>query len=133
MLTRLFVTNLALVDNLELRFDPGLTVLTGETGAGKSVIVTALSLVLGERADREYVRHGADEATIEAEFDISGMPTKYKKDFADYLIDNTLIVRREISRDGNSKVRVNDSLSPATLPYCLLFFRSCYLELPLDH
>ena len=111
MLTRLHIQNIALVDEAELLFDPGLAALTGETGAGKSVIVTALALALGERADREYIRHGSDQAQIEAEFDVSRLPTRYKKDFADYLAEGRLRVHRTINRDGNSQVRINGDLS----------------------
>ncbi len=66
MLRLLKISNFALVDDLELTFDRGLSVLTGETGAGKSVIVTALGLVLGDRADREHIRHGCIRALVEA-------------------------------------------------------------------
>ena len=74
MLTRLTIENIALVRKLELSFATGLAVLTGETGAGKSVIVTALSLALGGRADKEYLRHGADSAQVTAVFDFSHLP-----------------------------------------------------------
>ena len=114
MLLNLKIDNVALVDRAELTFDPGLSVLTGETGAGKSVIVTALALVLGGRAEQEYIRHGANEAAVEATFDVSSLPTRYKGKFSDYLDDNRLVVRRELSRDGNSKVRIGGSLSSVT-------------------
>jgi len=115
MLKKLSIKNIALVDDETLEFKAGLTVLTGETGAGKSVIVNALALILGERADREYIRYGADSAEIEAVFDIGSMPHRYKKEFADYITDdNLLTIKREISKDGNSKVRVRDSLSTLT-------------------
>ena len=111
MLTRLLIENLALVDNQQILFDPGLSVLSGETGAGKSVVVTALSLALGERAEKEYMRHGAAIAIVEADFDISMLGSRYKSLYGDYLKDGRLTVRREISRDGNSKVRINGDLS----------------------
>ncbi len=106
MLTRLKIRNVALVDSVELAFRPGLTVLTGETGAGKSVIVTALALVLGDRSDREYVRHGAAAAIVEADFDISPLGPRYAKDNGDYIADGTLAVYREITADGKSKVKI---------------------------
>jgi len=115
MLKKLTIQNIALVEKETLEFNSGLTVLTGETGAGKSVIVNALALILGERADREYIRHGAESAVIEAVFDTSRLSTRYKKDFADYLTDNNLLtIRREISKDGNSKVRIQNDLSTVT-------------------
>ena len=115
MLKKLTIENIALVEKETLEFEPGLTVLTGETGAGKSVIVTALALILGERADREYIRHGADSAVIEAVFDTAKLPTRYKKDFSDYLTDNHLLtIRRDISKDGSSKVRIQNDLSTVT-------------------
>ncbi|RKX23823.1 MAG: DNA repair protein RecN [Candidatus Zixiibacteriota bacterium] len=107
MLTQLLIRDFALVEDVELTFDSGMSVLTGETGAGKSVVVTALGLVLGDRAEREHIRHGADKATVKATFDISQLSKQYKHDFADYLKDDGFAVAREISRDGSSKVRVN--------------------------
>lgn len=111
MLRRLKIKNFALVDDLELTFDRGLSVLTGETGAGKSVIVTALGLVLGDRADREHIRHGCDQAQVEAEFTIEGMSRQYRKDFGDYLQDQRLTISRDVPRDGNPKVRINGGVA----------------------
>lgn len=107
MLSHLKIQNFALVEDVELTFDKGMSVLTGETGAGKSVIVTALGLVLGDRADREHIRHGAPKATVEATFRVDRLGHQYKKDFADYFEDNSFTVTREIARDGSSKVKIN--------------------------
>ena len=107
MLRRLKISNFALIDDLELSFDSGLSVLTGETGAGKSVIVTALSLALGDRADKEHIRHGSTRATVEAEFSAERMSPHYKSAYEDYIVDGFFIVTREINRDGNSKVKIN--------------------------
>lgn len=107
MLKSLVIENIALVDKVELKFDKGLTVLTGETGAGKSIVVTALALALGERAEREFIRHGADKAVVSASFTVSSTPLSYRKQFAGAIIDNALAITREIARDGSSKIRVN--------------------------
>ena len=74
MLKSLYIQNYVLIDNLDIRFDEGFSVITGETGAGKSIILGALSLVLGQRADGKSIKSGSDKCVIEAEFDIS----KYK-------------------------------------------------------
>ncbi|HUV30351.1 MAG TPA: DNA repair protein RecN [Acidobacteriota bacterium] len=107
MLKSLKIANIALVDRAELQFEKGLSVLSGETGAGKSVIVTALSLALGGRADREFIRAGELKASVEATFDVSTMQGQYKKDFEDYIQDNRFTVQREIRPNGTSKVRIN--------------------------
>jgi DNA repair protein RecN (Recombination protein N) len=107
MLLRLKIQNFALVEDLEITLDRGMSVLTGETGAGKSVIVTALGLVLGDRADREHIRHGATRATVEATFSTERMSRQFKSDFGDYLDDGNFTVTRDIARDGSSKVRIN--------------------------
>src|ERR1044071_893676 len=73
MLTTLRIKNLALVSNLTLELGPGYNAITGETGAGKSILIGALNLVLGERADRSLIRTGADSSSVEAVFDISGL------------------------------------------------------------
>jgi DNA replication and repair protein RecN len=72
MLRTLFIKNFALIDQLDLEFGPGLNIITGETGAGKSIIIDALSLVLGERASTEMIRSGADKSVVEAVFNIAG-------------------------------------------------------------
>ena len=71
MLTRLQVTNIALIDKSDIAFDAGFSVLTGETGAGKSILIESVSFVLGERASRESIRTGADKASVEATFLLS--------------------------------------------------------------
>lgn len=106
MLLSLSIRNLALVTETHLDFRKGLIVLTGETGAGKSIVVNALALVLGERADREYIRYGADKAVIEAEFSVATMPAAYRKEFGVYLVQDVLAVQRELLIDGSSRIRV---------------------------
>ena len=92
-LLELAVSNLALIDRLRLRLEPGLNVLTGETGAGKSLLIDALGLALGARADTSLVRHGADVARVEAVFD---------------RIPEPLIAVREVSAAGRSTARLDD-------------------------
>ena len=75
MLRGLDISDILIIDRLELRFQPGLNVLTGETGAGKSIILDALGLLLGDRARPDLVRSGATEATVEAIFSMEGQPT----------------------------------------------------------
>ncbi|MBU0982352.1 MAG: DNA repair protein RecN [candidate division Zixibacteria bacterium] len=111
MLTHIKIQNLALVDDLELDFAKGMSVLTGETGAGKSVIVSALGLALGARAEKEYIRHGATKAVVEATFRTESMPREYREDFADYFPDGQFTVERAVFREGNSKVKINGDVS----------------------
>ena len=72
MLTHIHVRNLAIVDEIDVELTSGMTALTGETGAGKSILVDALGLVLGDRADSSFIRHGCDRAEISAAFDLQG-------------------------------------------------------------
>ena len=74
MLVSMTVRNIALIEQLDIRFHAGLHVLTGETGAGKSIVVDSINLILGERADRGLIRTGCDKGTVEALFDISDCP-----------------------------------------------------------
>ena len=111
MLLKLKISNFALVDDIELSFDRGMSVLTGETGAGKSVIVTAIGLALGDRADRDQIRHGCSRAVVEATFSVERMSPEYKATFADYLSGNALVVTREVLKDGSSKIRVNGTVA----------------------
>lgn len=110
MLTRLSVRNLAIVESADVEFGGGLTVITGETGAGKSVLMGALELVLGARADASTVRDGAKEARIEAEFAVPGVVDAFL-DAAGLppCEDGVLLVRRAISATGGVRVHVNDA------------------------
>lgn len=108
MLTHLQVSNFAIIDKLELDFQQGLTVVTGETGAGKSIIIDALAVVLGERTDNTIIRHGQDKCEITACFDLSKIPIAQQWLIAhDYDQDNECIIRRTIDKDGRSKAAVN--------------------------
>ena len=109
MLRRLKVDNLAIVEHAEATFDAGLTVITGETGAGKSVFMGALMLALGARADASAVRDGCREARIEAEFDAGGVTAFLDQQGLPPCEADTLLIRRVISASGGSRVWVNDS------------------------
>ena len=107
-LRELTVENLAVVESVRLTLSPGFTVLTGETGAGKSLVVDAVALVLGARASSDQVRSGADAARVEAVWDAPQMSAD--DPMADVVAagEGSVIVRREVASDGRSTVRVND-------------------------
>ena len=115
MLSSLSVRNFALVGELSLEFGAGLNIITGETGAGKSIIVDALMVALGERASAEMVRAGTDKAVVEGIFDVAGNAgvarllagREYESNGAE------LILRRELTAKGTSRCFVNDSPAPA--------------------
>ena len=109
MLQRLTISNYALIDNLEIGFDKGLNILTGETGAGKSIILGALSLILGQRAESRYFFNQQKKCVIEGSFKIEGFHLKpfFEDNDLDYETDTVL--RREISADGKSRSFVNDT------------------------
>ncbi|HDR00030.1 MAG TPA: DNA repair protein RecN [candidate division WOR-3 bacterium] len=109
MLAQLRVRNYALIDDLEVEFGPGLTVLTGETGAGKSIIVGALSLALGERHDATMLRTGADHCTIEARFTGVNRLAEDCRAQGIELDEEELIVRRRAGADGRSSAWLNDA------------------------
>lgn len=110
MIKQLHISNYALIDKLDIGFDSGLTIITGETGAGKSIVLGALSLILGERADTKAIRDTAAKTVVEASFDISGYGLE--KFFQDNDIDwdeHECIVRRELSPTGRSRAFINDT------------------------
>ena len=116
MLKSLFIQNFVLIDSLDICFNPGFSVITGETGAGKSIILGALSLVLGQRADGKSIKQGADKCVIEAIFDVS----KYQLE--PFFLGNDLeydpescILRRELYASGKSRAFVNDSPVPLAI------------------
>jgi DNA repair protein RecN (Recombination protein N) len=116
MLHELSIRNFATVDSLQIEFNPGMSVITGETGAGKSVILGALSLTLGDRADKGTVRSGAAKADLSAEFNIASIASA-KQWLHDHDLDfdesDVCILRRVITNDGRSKGYINGS--PATM------------------
>lgn len=110
MLKSLHIRNFVLIDRLDITFDQGFSVITGETGAGKSIILGALALVLGGRADAKSTRAGADKCIIEAEFDIStyGLEQFFQENDLEYDATSCLL-RRELSAAGKSRAFINDS------------------------
>lgn len=115
MLTSLVIRNFALIEEIRIDIGPGLTVMTGETGAGKSIVVDALGLVLGERADTTMVRQGSDKAIVEAELDADALPQlRSMVEAMDAEWQPVLILRREVSSKGNSRAFVNDTPVPVS-------------------
>ncbi|MFD1625771.1 DNA repair protein RecN [Azospirillum griseum] len=120
MLASLTIRDVVLIEKLVLSFRRGLCVLTGETGAGKSILLDALGLALGARAESGLVRHGADQAAVTAEFELSGdhpafAILKEQGLDADANADGRLVVRRTVSADGRSRAWVNDQAVGVTL------------------
>lgn len=114
MLLELRVENYAVIDNLAVEFAPGLNLLTGETGAGKSILIDALALLLGDKASTEMIRHGAEKATISGVFEVDGRgPRKILEENGVEPEDDQIIVKREISATGKGRVFVNNQ--PATV------------------
>lgn len=109
MLKSLFISNYALISNLRIDFDGGFSVITGETGAGKSIIVGALSLIQGQRADTRVVKEGTQKSVVEAGFDIENYNLKsfFEENELDY--NPVCLVRREITINGKSRAFINDT------------------------
>jgi DNA repair protein RecN (Recombination protein N) len=113
MLTSIQIRNFAIIDEVEIEFSPGMTVLTGETGAGKSILVDAMGLVLGERGGTGLVRSGAKRAEFTAEFDLGNLPAArewLEEQMLD--LDEDCILRRVISADGRSRAFINGNNVP---------------------
>ena len=113
MLRSLYIQNYALIEKLDINFDSGFSVITGETGAGKSIILGAIGLLLGQRADVKSIRQGASKCVIEARFDIAayGMKSFFEDNELEY--EDECILRREVYASGKSRAFVNDT--PASL------------------
>lgn len=109
MLQKLSINNYALIDNLEISFDGGLNILTGETGAGKSIILGALSLILGQRAESRYFFNQQKKCVIEGTFKIGAFHLKHFFEDNDLDYEAETVLRREISADGKSRAFVNDT------------------------
>ncbi len=109
MLQKLSINNYALIDNLEISFDAGLNIMTGETGAGKSIILGALSLILGQRAESRYFFNQQKKCVIEGTFKIAAFHLKTFFEDNDLDYEAETVLRREISADGKSRSFVNDT------------------------
>ena len=115
MLKQLYIKNFTLIDELNIALYPGFSVITGETGAGKSIILGAIGLLLGNRADTKAIKAGRDRCVIEAHFDLSryGMQAFFDDHDIDYDPDDT-IIRRELTAAGKSRAFINDTPVPLT-------------------
>ena len=112
MLSELSITNFAIIESLSISFEKGLTVLTGETGAGKSIIIDAIHLLVGGRGSSDFVRHGEDRAEIEGLFLLENASTVYDKaqELGIKIEDDMVVLRREITKSGKSVCRINGKL-----------------------
>ena len=112
MLSKLYIENIAVIERAEIDFSNGFNVLTGETGAGKSILVDSINAVLGQRTSRELIRTGSEKAFVCAEFESVSPAVLHEIDRLGYETDpengGTLMLRREIRSDGRNNVRIND-------------------------
>ena len=115
MLKQLYIRNFTLIDELDIRLYPGFSVITGETGAGKSIILGAIGLLLGNRADSKAIKSGKDRCVIEAHFDLSRYDMKgfFDDNDIDFDAEDT-IIRRELTSAGKSRAFINDTPVPLT-------------------
>ena len=113
MLIELRVENYAVIDSVMVPFGAGLNLLTGETGAGKSILIDALSLLLGEKASTDIVRHGTERAVVSAIFEADTEAVAEVLAAIGMDADETLIIRREIAANGKGRVFINNQ--PATV------------------
>lgn len=115
MLKQLYIRNFTLIDELDIRLYPGFSVITGETGAGKSIILGAIGLLLGNRADSKAIKSGKDRCVIEAHFDLSRYDRKgfFDDNDIDFDAEDT-IIRRELTSAGKSRAFINDTPVPLT-------------------
>ncbi|MBI9033710.1 MAG: DNA repair protein RecN [Bacteroidales bacterium] len=114
MLKQLYVENFALIRKLNIEFDKGFSVITGETGAGKSILLGALSLILGNRADKDVLFNKEKKCIIEGRFLITGYDMEHYFTANDLDFEDEMVIRREINKNGKSRAFINDT--PVTLP-----------------
>ncbi len=123
MLRELSIRNFAIIDDLTVSFSDGLTVLTGETGAGKSIIIDAVHILAGGRGSSEFIRHGAKKAELGGLFQITNdhHPIYAKLEEAGIEVEEgTIILRRDLNDNGKSICRVNGKLVPLICSYVIL-------------
>lgn len=115
MLTDLQISNFAIISEQTVSFGPGLNVISGETGAGKSIILQAIELILGGRASAQVVREGSDALEVQAVFDLTSLPVEIREELPEYVRGDDLVVSRTVTDGGKSKVFLNGKLASATL------------------
>ena len=110
MLKELHIRNFALIDSLDIDFESGFSVITGETGAGKSIVLGAIGLLMGQRADTKAIKTGAQKCSIEAHFNLSAYDMKkwFDENEIDFDADDC-IIRRELTASGKSRGFINDT------------------------
>lgn len=115
MLTELQIKNVAIIDNLTINFGVGFNVLTGETGAGKSILIDSINMALGGRTAKDLVRNGTEYAFSQAVFEVNKTVEKKLTEYDIELEDNSLILSRKITADGKSSCRVNGRITPLSI------------------
>ena len=122
MLQSLSIRNVVLIDKLDLDFKSGLSVLTGETGAGKSILLDSLGLVLGNRAETSLIRQGEDKLSVTAQFSLQKQTPALRALLDEYEIeaDDELLIKRSLTRDGKGKIFINEvNTMPGFTPFSM--------------
>jgi len=112
MLRELYINNVAVIEKAQIGFKDGLNVLTGETGAGKSIIIDSINMILGERSSRDFVRYHAEKARVQAVFDVNCDAARLCEELGAEAEDDTVILTREITAEGKSTARINGTVVP---------------------
>jgi len=115
MLRELRIRNFAVIDEVALEFKPGLNIITGETGAGKSIILNAMALIAGQRGNTDMIRSREDEASVEALFESLPEELSHKLSDAGFEADDEIIIKRIVSRSGKNRIYLNGSLAPRSV------------------
>jgi DNA repair protein RecN (Recombination protein N) len=115
MIKLLKISNIALISGLELEFGPGLNLLTGETGAGKSIVIDALSVLLGARASSELIRTGESQAVVEGILEAPGLASSLVSHGLPPCENDEVVLRREIQASGKTRASVNGALVPVSV------------------
>jgi len=113
-LRELTIRNLGVIDTAEIEFKSGLTVITGETGAGKTMVLTALNLILGGKSDSDYVRSGQERLVVSGKFEIGDAITSIVEDAGGFVEENEVIINRSVTNQGKSKISLGGVVSSAT-------------------
>ena len=112
-LRELTIRNLGVIDTAEIEFKSGLTVITGETGAGKTMVLTALNLILGGKSDSDFVRSGQERLVVSGKFEIGDAISAVVEDAGGFVEDNEVIINRSVTNQGKSKISLGGAVSSA--------------------